>query len=88
MTRPALGATRYSTVFRHVSAEPVIGPAAEEDPHFDEGVLRGDLKVIAAGTLRTGQRVRYCVTKGKMYRRYPVIAGKKRKDHRAAERGA
>lgn len=72
----------YSTRFRHVSSEPVIGPAAGEDSHFNDAILRGDLVVIAAGTLKGGVGVRYCRTKGKTYRRYPVIAGKKRQDHR------
>lgn len=84
MTRPALGASPYSTAFRHVSSEPVIGPVAGEDPQFDEAVLRGDLVVIGAGTLKGGVGIRYCRTKGKTFRRYPVVAGTKRRDHRGA----
>ena len=85
MIRTFRPASRYSTAFRHVSTEPVIGPEKGEDPQFDEAVLRGDLKVIAAGTLKGGVGIRYCVTKGKTYRKYPVIAGVKRRDHRAAQ---
>ena len=83
MTKPTLRASAYSTRFRHVSSEPVIGPAAGEDSQFDDAVLRGDLKVIGAGTTKAGVGIRYCMTKGKTYRLYPVVAGKKRRDHRA-----
>ena len=74
----------YSTRFRHVSAEPVIGPAAGEDSHFDDAILRGQLKVIAAGTTIAGVGIRYCVTKGKTFRRYPE--GRRRQAWRDIER--
>ena len=82
MIRTFRPGSAYSTAFRHVSSEPVISPAAGEDSHFDDAILRGDLVAIAAGTLKGGAGFRYCVTKGKTFRRYPVIAGKKRQDHR------
>lgn len=81
--RPNLGASAYSTNFRHVASRPITGPVAGEDPHFDEAVLRRQIMVIAAGTLRDGRAVRFCREKGTTFRRYPVIAGKKRKDHRS-----
>ena len=84
MTQPALGASAYSTRFRHVSSELVIGPAAGEDPHYDDAILRGDLKVVGAGTLKGGVGIRYCVTKGKTYRKYPP--GRDRKEWRRMHR--
>ena len=84
MIRTFRPASRYSTAFRHVSSEPVIGPAAGEDPHFDDAVLRGDLKVIGAGTTKAGVGFRYCVTKGKTFRRYPP--GRTRQEWREIER--
>ena len=84
MTKPNLGASAYSTRFRHVSAEPVIGPAAGEDSQFDDAILRGQLKVIGAGTTNAGVGIRYCVTKGKTYRRYPP--GRDRKEWRRMHR--
>ena len=56
MIRTFRPGSAYSTAFRHVSSEPVISPAAGEDSHFDDAILRGDLVVIAAGTLKGGGR--------------------------------
>ena len=68
MTRPVIGATRYSTAFRHVA--------------LAESLLL--LTVIGAGTLKGGVGIRYCVTKGKTYRRYPP--GRDRKEWRRMHR--
>ena len=84
MIRTFRPASRYSIAFRHVSAEPVIAPAAGEDPHYDDAILRGDLKVVGAGTLKGGVGIRYCVTKGKTYRKYPP--GRDRKEWRRMHR--
>lgn len=70
---------------RHVSSTPLILPAAGVDPHVDEAVLRGDVVIVGKPfTGRDGIRRRYARTKGETFRRYAVVPGMKRRDHRAA----